>query len=126
VTTADWRVRSRATLSFDRHHFPAAPLLRLVGLFIGDGSLSRSNHVVFHLRKPREITFLREAASAAGLEIREWGRRGETFAVPVGTQLRTLFADCYVDREKRIPPNILQLDVGSLRALYSGLLNSDG
>src|SRR2546429_4296026 len=126
VATANWRAPSRATLSFDRHRFPAAPLLRLVGLFIGDGNLSRSNHIVFRLRKPREIGFLREAVSSAGLEVREWGARGETFAVPVGPQLRALFADCYVDREKRIPPKLLQLDVNSLRALYAGLLNSDG
>ena len=29
--------------------------MRLVGFFIGDGNLSPSNHIVFNLRKPREI-----------------------------------------------------------------------
>ena len=126
TTTAHWRVRNRSRLVFDGCSFPSAPLLRLIGLFIGDGQLPSSNHAVFRLRKEREIRFLRSAVDASGLELREWGATGDVFAVPVGSQLRELLAECYVDGEKRIPPRLLALDVDSLRALYAGLLNSDG
>jgi thymidylate synthase (FAD) len=123
---ADWRVRCRSRLRFDGSTFPSAPLLRLVGLFIGDGHLPSSNQVVFRLRKEREIRFLREAVGASGLELREWGRQGDVFAVPVGPELRALFAECCLGGQKRIPPRLLVLDIDSLRAIYAGLLNSDG
>jgi thymidylate synthase (FAD) len=126
TATADWRVRRNSSLTFDGDRFPAVPVLRLVGLFIGDGHLATSNHAVFHLRKDREIRFLREAVRSAGLELREWGSKGESFAVPVGSELRQLLADCYLAGEKRIPPRLLRLDASSLAALYAGLLNSDG
>ena len=126
TATADWKMRSRSTMRFDGSRFAAWPLLRLVGLFIGDGNLSSSNHVVFHIRKRREIDFLRRAAHGAGLEVVEWGRKEDVFAVPVGPELRELFAECYDAGEKRVPARLLVLDANCLRALYAGLLNSDG
>jgi thymidylate synthase (FAD) len=125
TSTATWTGEQTTSFSFDRDKFPAQSLLRLLGLFIGDGSLSTSNHIVFNLRKAREITFLRQAVGEAGLELREWGR-DKRFAIPVSGSLRTLFADCYSEREKVIPPSLLRLDPASLEALFEGLLNSDG
>jgi thymidylate synthase (FAD) len=125
TSTARWKGETKAFLHFDGIRFPAYPLLRLIGLFIGDGNLSASNHIVFNLRKAREIEFLRRAVNEAGLELREWGRL-KTLAVPLSEGLRALFADCYVDHEKVIPPALLRLDSACLEALYAGLLNSDG
>ncbi len=126
TSTATWTGEPTTWLAFDGKRFPAQPLLRLVGLFIGDGSLSESNHIVFNLRKPREIEFLRQAVGESGLELRLWGRRDSRFAVPVSGSLRTLFGNCYSEREKIIPPSLLALDPVSLQSLYEGLLNSDG
>jgi thymidylate synthase (FAD) len=123
VTTADWVGPTVEWLRFDDVSIPAAPLLRLVGFFIGDGNLPPSNHIQFNLRKSREIRFLENATLCAGLELKRWGER---HAVPVGPELRGLFAQCYEAREKVIPPNLLELGAPLLQALYEGLLESDG
>jgi thymidylate synthase (FAD) len=124
VTTAHWSGEHLGWFQFDGNRFAPEPLLRLVGFFIGDGTLSTSNHIVFNLRKTREIAFLRRTAAEAGLELREW--RNGRLAVPVGPRLRTLFAECYSDREKVIPARLLILSRNLLAALYEGLIESDG
>jgi thymidylate synthase (FAD) len=124
VTTAQWAGEALEWFRFDERRFAPEPLLRLVGFFIGDGNLSPSNHIVFNLRKPREIGFLRRTAAEAGLEIREWSNGH--LAVPVGPQLRELFAECYVNRQKVIPSRLLSCSRQLLTALYDGLLYSDG
>jgi len=123
VATAEWRAPEPVTLRYDGHDFPALPLLAVVGLFIGDGHLGNSNQLTFNIHKDREIAFLRTHTAAAGLELRNWTH---AFAVPVGPQLRELFAECYESREKRIPPQLLQLGPRSLGAILDGLLASDG
>ncbi len=124
TTTAEWLAPATASLRFDGSAFPAYPLLRLVGLFVGDGNLAASNQLTFKIRTDREIHFLRRSVAAAGLELRRW--TNGVFAVPVGPELRGLFASCYQDREKVIPPRLLALDKACLEALSAGLLNSDG
>jgi thymidylate synthase (FAD) len=123
VATAAWHGEQLEWFSFDGERFPPLPLMRLVGLFIGDGNLANSNQIVFNIRKEREISFLRSAAAGAGLELREWRH---ALAVPVGPELRTLFASCYREREKVIPLLLLQLDRAYLEALLEGLMASDG
>jgi thymidylate synthase (FAD) len=124
ITTAAWSGEHFEWFQFDGQRFPPEPLLRLIGFFIGDGFLSKSNHVVFNLRKSRERLFLARVTGEAGLELREW--RNGHLAVPVGPRLRSLFAECYTDREKVIPDRLLELSRVSLEALYEGLLQSDG
>ncbi|MFL5934377.1 MAG: FAD-dependent thymidylate synthase [Gaiellaceae bacterium] len=124
TTTAQWVAPATSSFAFDGTSFPAYPLLRLVGLFIGDGNLAASNQLAFNVRKSREVAFLRGSVADAGLELRTW--KNDVLAVPVGPELRTLFASCYRDREKVIPPWLLTLDGACLEALYAGLLNSDG
>jgi thymidylate synthase (FAD) len=123
LSTATWTAPAPRLLRFDGQWMPAAPLLRLVGLFIGDGNLPPSNHIQFNIRKRREIECLERACHDVGLELKHWG---DHYAIPVGTELRGLFADCYVDREKAIPRTLLELGAPLLAALYEGLLNSDG
>lgn len=125
VTTAAWTGRSIREFRFDGTRFPSAPLLRLIGFFIGDGTRSASNHIVFNLRKEREIAFLERTVAEAGLELRHW-RNGHR-AVAVGADLRAWFGRCYDARsEKVIPDELLQLAPGELSHLYEGLLESDG
>jgi thymidylate synthase (FAD) len=124
ITTADWGGEELEWFAFDGVRFEPDALMSLVGFFIGDGNLSTSNHIVFNLRKQREISFLRRTAAAAGLEVRDW--RNKHLAVPVGPRLRSLFAECYTDREKVIPGRLLSCSRRLLAALYEGLLESDG
>jgi thymidylate synthase (FAD) len=123
VAAAQWSAPVVDRLGFDELQIAARPLLALVGLFIGDGHLSRSNQIEFHLRKEREIGFLRCVVSESGLELRE---RGDRYWLPVLPELRSLFADCYEAGEKVIPSRLLWLGTELLEALFSGLMNSDG
>jgi thymidylate synthase (FAD) len=123
VSTATWEGPAPAELHVDGVRVPAVPLLRLLGFFIGDGNLPRSNALSFHLRKERELAYLHRIAGEAGLEIRQWGSK---HAVVVGAALRELFARCYEDREKVIPRELLALAPSLLGCLLEGLLESDG
>ena len=124
VATASWDGPAPERLSFDGVTFPAAPLLRLVGFFIGDGNLPiRSSEIGFNLRKERSIAFLRRTVHECGLDLRP---RGVRLAVPVLPELRALFHDCYAVKEKVIPRELLSLGRPLLEALYEGLLESDG
>jgi thymidylate synthase (FAD) len=123
VATATWTAQAPRWVRFDGRWVAAAPLLRLVGLFIGDGNLPPAKHILFNLRKPREINFLERACWEAGLELKLYGDR---HSIPVGTDLRELFAECYVDHEKVIPRSLLELGAPLLMELYEGLLHSDG
>jgi thymidylate synthase (FAD) len=124
VTTAEWSGERIEWFQFDGQRLSPEPLLQLIGFFIGDGYLSASNHIVFNPRKSRERLFLKRISGEAGLELREW-RHGR-LAVAMGPKLRSLFAECYSDREKVIPPRLLGLSRPLLESLYEGLLQSDG
>jgi thymidylate synthase (FAD) len=123
IATADWHAPAPEWLTFDDCPIPARPFLRLVGLFIADGYLGNSNHIVFNIRKDREIVFLREATGEAKLELKRWTN---AFAVPVSPEMRALFARCYSRGEKVIPRSLLGLGRPLLEALLEGLLSSDG
>jgi thymidylate synthase (FAD) len=123
VSTATWEGPAPDELRLDGVRVPAAPLLRLVGFFIGDGNLPQGNALSFNLRKERELAYLHRIAGEAGLEIRQWGSK---HAVVVGAALRELFARCYEDREKVIPRELLTLGPSLLDCLLEGLLESDG
>jgi thymidylate synthase (FAD) len=126
TTVAQWGGATPGAFSLDEHKVPSLPFMRLLGLFIGDGHLDLSNHIVFHLRKDREIRFLRQATADTGLDLGTWGRSGSRFKVPIGPEMRELFAACYENREKVIPRRLLDLGPGLLEALLQGLLESDG
>jgi thymidylate synthase (FAD) len=124
VATASWGGPQGAWLVLGGEKTPAAPFLRLVGFFIGDGHLSKSNHLSFNLRKAREIRFLERTAHEAGLELKRWGDR---YAVPVSPEMRAVFAACYDSlREKVLPRGVLEFAPALLEQLYLGLLESDG
>jgi thymidylate synthase (FAD) len=124
TATAAWDGQVVETLEFDGIRVPAAPFLRLVGFFIGDGNLpGYANHLTFNLRKSREIAFLERTAAEAGLEVKRWGSR---YAIPVTQRMRSLFSACYMTREKVIPRRLLELSQPLLEALWEGLRESDG
>jgi thymidylate synthase (FAD) len=104
---------------------PAEPLLRMVGFFIGDGHFRRRSSPSFHLRKDREVSFLRRTAAECGFGLTE--RRRDYFNLLTPPEVRDLFEECYDSaREKVIPRRLLGIDQSGLRALLEGLLNSDG
>jgi thymidylate synthase (FAD) len=125
VATADWRGRAIETFVFGGRNFDPNAVLRLIGFFIGDGFLGKSNHAVFNLRKPREITYLARIAADLGLDVAEW--KNQHRGVPVPPELRALLARCYDDAGRKVVPSgILDLAGKHLAALWEGLLTSDG
>jgi thymidylate synthase (FAD) len=124
TATARWDGPALEYFDFDGVRVPAAPFLRLVGFFVGDGNLPPfGNHVLFNLRKSREIAFLERTVGEAGLELKRWGHR---HAVPVTPAMRNLFAACYLAGEKVIPRRLTNLNPALLQALWEGLRESDG
>jgi thymidylate synthase (FAD) len=123
VSTASWAGPTPVELETEGVRVPAGPMLRLIGFFIGDGSLGSASAICFHLRKERETAYLRRVAGEADFEVRRWGSQ---LAVVVGPALRELFAHCYEEREKVIPTELLALGPELLGCLYEGLLESDG
>ena len=123
--SASWVGGAVDHVTCDGTKFPLRPLLRLVGLFIGDRNLSpRTNCIAFNIRKDREIDFLARAASDSGLELRRWTH---AFRSRSGLSFERLFASCYDrDCEKVIPHPLLGLAPDLLGELYQGLLASDG
>ncbi len=123
VTTAAWAGPVPAEIEVESARFPAAPLLRLVGFFIGDGNLPASNALCFNVRKDREVAYLHRTAAEARFEVRQWGPQ---LAVVIPSGLRQLFARCYEDQEKVIPRDLLELGPALLDQILEGLLESDG
>jgi thymidylate synthase (FAD) len=125
VATADWAGVELEFFRFGGWRFAPDPLMKLVGFFIGDGFRSSSNHIVFNLRKPREVMYLHQVSAALGLDVRRWANG--RYAVAVPASLRSFFEECYDERkEKVIPPRLLGLARRHLTALFDGLLQSDG
>ena len=123
VSTAKWAGPEPRELDVDGVRLLAAPILRLLGFFIGDGNLPRSNAICFNLRKERETAYLHRVAAEAGFEVRRWGSQ---LAVVVGPIVRELFSRCYQEQEKVIPRELLRLGPELLECLLDGLLESDG
>jgi thymidylate synthase (FAD) len=124
TATAAWSGPAVEFFEFDGIRVLAGPFLRLVGFFIGDGNLPPAeSHLLFNLRKSREIAFLERTVGEAGFELKRWGER---YAVPVAPGMRALFSACYMAREKVIPRRLLKLSPSLLQALWEGLRESDG
>jgi thymidylate synthase (FAD) len=124
MSTAKWDGEHQDFFTFDGLRIEAEPLLRLLGFFIGDGNCARSGALAFHLRKQREISFLREVITSAGMELRV---SGDKYRVPLSPSMRTFFLQCYdANKEKVVPRSVLNLGSPLLEALLEGLIESDG
>jgi thymidylate synthase (FAD) len=105
-------------------HEVQAPVMALLGFFIGDGHSSGGGTPTFRLRKQREIDFLREQAHLAGYEVTQ---RGDRYYLLADEDFRLWAKHCYdEDGQKVIPRDLLDLGRGDLAALMAGLMASDG
>ena len=115
--------RSVEEFRFDLTTFPAGPLLRLLGFFIGDGNRSRRTTLSsISGRNARSRSSL--APPEAGLEVRVW-KNQQPSRPHRGRASRPLRLLLRRKSEKVIPSGLL----GWRRALvhlYEGLLESDG
>lgn len=99
-------------------------MAELVGFFVGDGTLTKANKAVFHLKKTRKIEYLHDLLNQLGIayDFRAY-RDGTTNTVFRGLDW---MRECYRDKVKRIPDRFLRASYGDLRGLLHGLWFSDG
>jgi thymidylate synthase (FAD) len=114
-----WRSRLEEELGVDQ-----APIMALLGFFIGDGHSQDGGTPTFRLRKKREIDFLHEQAHLAGYEVTQ---RGDRYYLLADEEFRLWAKHCYDETGQKVIP-WEQLDRGyrDLSALMSGLMASDG
>jgi thymidylate synthase (FAD) len=102
--------------------FPPA-WFSLLGFFIGDGH-SSGGTPTFRLRKEREIGALRQWSAECGFSLTQ---KGDRFYLIADEDFRLFAKRCYApDGAKTIPFDVIDSDVDSLRALFAGLMASDG
>jgi thymidylate synthase (FAD) len=105
--------------------FPPA-WFALLGFFVGDGH-SYAGTPAFHLRKAREIGYLRGKAAEAGFGLTESGAAPDRFHLLADEDFRLFAKRCYDnDRAKALPREVLDAAPESLEALLDGLWHSDG
>ena len=122
---AKWQGPEPETLTVGGCQVDAYSLMKLTGFFIGCGYRDRHYHsaVSFHLRKKREIDFLRQVVKDCGFE---WRMHGTKHYV-IGTGLGDFLGKCYDEqRRKVIPRELLRYGPALLCSLLDGLLHSDG
>lgn len=101
--------------------FDQTSLLKLLGFFIGDGSLSSRHRIDFHLKRQRKIDYL----TSLNLPLRSGAGHHHAVSLP---EARSWFSDnCYdQDGNKQIPAWVLTLSRTDILHVLSGLKNSDG
>lgn len=103
-------------------------LLRLIGFFIGDGTVSHTsaNTISFRLRKQRKKDYLRGVICGVGWDLRV-GIDGEAFSIHA-PGISQIFRDNFytASGDKKVPTFLRRMNTYDSNALLDGLRNSDG
>ena len=95
---------------------------KLLGFFIGDGHASTKNSIVFHIKKDREINFLKSLKS---FKIKE--NKNNNYCITLPNLGKWFRENCYSDtKEKKMPNNFLSYSKNDFNFILEGLKNSDG
>ncbi len=115
-------------------HQNSSSLLEFIGFFVGDGYASRledsgRNFVVFHLKKLREISFLKKCVKGLSWVVKEEASYEDrykftVYAPDIGYIFRQQFYNARA--EKSLPEWCLKLHAEDSRYLLQGLRHSDG
>lgn len=106
---------------------PSVAFARLAGFFIGDGTVKGTgqNGLIFHIKKPRKISFLKNLALELGVEIIE--RAKNSFVIKLPGSKKWFLDHFYTPKgEKKLPGAYLSATDEEVTALLDGLKNSDG
>ena len=112
--------------------FNTLAVLRLIGFFVGDGTVYSTNAISFHLSKDRKIQYIMGLISDLGLEYRIRDNRDGTFSVVIYQDgIGSWFEhNCYgvsgLGKYKRLPQFCLRLNADDAKQVLDGLKNSDG
>ena len=104
----------------------------LIGYFIGDGSLSNSNHVSLHVGGDLELVnhfspILERFSGSSYIVERENQFIVDTHVKQFAEKIRGIFGiETSKSEEKEIPKKFLRGDTESIKALLRGIFSSDG
>jgi len=114
MKTANYKTTDSINLDLD--------FIKLIGFFIGDGTIGSINTINFHLKKERKINFLK---SLKNFKIRDG--KDSIYSLTPSNEEQKIFEKCYnSNNEKKIPLDISIMSILELEALLQGLLESDG
>ncbi|MGC9089742.1 MAG: LAGLIDADG family homing endonuclease [Caldisericia bacterium] len=104
----------------------------LIGYFIGDGSLSNSNHVSLHIGKEESLIshfapILEKFSGSSYIVERDNQFIIDTHRKKFAEEIRNIFnIEVSESNKKEIPEKYLQIDTNSTKALLRGIFSSDG
>ncbi|MDN5332571.1 MAG: ribonucleoside-diphosphate reductase alpha chain [Tepidanaerobacteraceae bacterium] len=104
----------------------------LLGYFLGDGSLSVSNHVSLQVGSDKELAAyfeekLKKFAGSSYVIERDNQMIIDTHKKEFAEKIRKLFKiNISESKKKKLPPELLSIDTESMKALLRGIFSSDG
>lgn len=104
-------------------------VLELLGFAIGDGYHPRGSAVIkFGLKRERKIAYLEDLCARLGFDYKSMDYNNIVKRVLISKEYIPLFDQIYnEDGDKQIPAQLLmKCSIAELRALYIGLIQSDG
>lgn len=104
-------------------YFDPEPMLKLIGFFIGDGSITSNGNINFHLKKKRKIDYLKELCVELNVELHH--RVGDNYLIKESL-FKEFFEQFYKSKQKHIPQEFKELNQQCSSWLLDGLRNSDG
>ena len=94
---------------------------KLIGFFIGDGSIEPSGRIIFHLKLDRKVEYLK----SLGYSVLE--KKNNKFIIDDKELGKWLKTSCYdQNNNKKLPDNYLTFSKYDTHYIFDGLRNSDG
>lgn len=94
---------------------------KLIGFFIGDGSIEPSGRIIFHLKLDRKIQYLK----SLGYTVVE--KKNNKFIIDDKELGNWLKSNCYdTNNNKKLPDNYFSYSKYDAHFIFDGLRNSDG
>lgn len=101
-------------------NFFSANKAKLIGFFIGDGNITKSLDIRFHLKKKRKIEYLKNL----GFEILE--QKNNSYIIRDKSIAKFLLDNCYFNKNKCLPSEFINYSAQDILNILDGLKNSDG
>lgn len=105
--------------------------LKFIGFFIGDGSKCKDRqYYKFRLKRKRKIKYITDLCNRLGWGINIHNTKNPNLfsaEIKVPNYIKSTLDNCYnTKRKKKIPDNLLNLEIKDLLCILDGLINSDG
>lgn len=110
----------KSAINYNNKDLFESNLAKLIGFFIGDGYITKSFDIKFHIKKQRKIDFL----YSLGFNIIV--NKHDTYVIRDKNLAKYLKENCYYNSNKGLPMNYMDFSKNDVENLLTGLKNSDG